>query len=104
MPETVYLACKKLNGENACFTEVGDHVVSLYADVPTGLNKYKRKRFVISNVGETDEFLNAEFYARKFLEYCYCGYVYNICAESVENKTYYNSVLLLLQMQKNLKH
>lgn len=78
MPETVYLTCKKLNGENGCFTEVGNHVVSLYADVPTDINKYERKLFIISNVGESDKYLNARYYAEKYLEYCFCGNVYNV--------------------------
>ena len=104
MPETIYLTCKKLNGENGCYTEVGRHTVTLYADVPTDIHKYERKRFIISNVGETDKYLNARFYAEKYLEYCFCGDVYNVHSESVENKTYCKSVSLLIEMQRKYKH
>lgn len=76
--ETIHLICKKLNGENRCFTEVGNNTVTLLADVPVGLYLYERKRFIISYVGYTDKFLNARYYAEKYLEYCYCGDIHNV--------------------------
>ena len=76
--ETVRLSCHEINGENGCFIPVGNRVVILYADVPVDIGKWQRKCFIIYNVANVDKFLDARYYAEKYLEYCYCGMVENV--------------------------
>ena len=81
------LECKKINGANGVFTKTGDHTVVFTGIVPTGINESERFRFIVTNVGYTDKFLNAYFYARKYVEYIYNGYLCDtrLISQTVQN-------------------
>lgn len=76
------IKCKKINGTNGVFTKTGDHTVVFTGIVPTGINESERFRFIVTNVGYTDKFLNAYFYAREYVEYIYNGYLFDTHLES----------------------
>ncbi len=76
------IKCKKINGANRIYTETGKYTVVFTGVIPTGINQFERIRFVVTNVGYTDKYLDAYFYAWTYINYVYNGYLFDTHLES----------------------
>ena len=83
--ETIKVKAKDPNGENAVYITLGNYTVTFIADVYDKLNHMVKKKFIVTGVGADGDYLDPYYYARKYVEYLYSGYLFNTVLISVQN-------------------